>query len=87
MSMVSALAAQMRGLGMVCALLVITVFLSAHLGNDGLAAPDAAGGLAATMGGALAIVSLLALWALFAAWRDAPMPRPPSPGDPRAVVG
>jgi MFS family permease len=78
-AMASALAAQMRGLGMVCALMLITGFMSVHLGADGVAAPHAAQGLAATMWGALGAISLLALWALVTAWRDAPAPPEPSP--------
>jgi MFS family permease len=85
-SMASALAAQMRGLGMVCALLVITGFLSAHLGSDGLAAPNAKAGLSGAMGGALGVISLLSLWALVTAWRDAPAPRPPASGPTRPTV-
>jgi MFS family permease len=74
-AMVSALAAQMRGLGMVCALMLITGFMSAELGAAGVAAPHAVAGLEATMWGALGVISLLALWALVTAWRDAPAPR------------
>ncbi len=74
-AMASALAAQMRGLGMVCALMLITGFMSVNLGPAGLAAPHAVEGLAATMWGALGVISLLALWALITAWRDAPAPR------------
>ena len=74
-AMASALAAQMRGLGMVCALMLITGFLSVNLGRAGVAAPNAVEGLAATMWGALGAISLLALWALITAWRDAPAPR------------
>jgi len=74
-AMVSALAAQMRGLGMVCALMLITGFMSAELGAAGVAAPHAVEGLEATMWGALGVISLLALWALVTAWRDAPAPR------------
>jgi membrane protein implicated in regulation of membrane protease activity len=69
----------MRGLGMVCALMLITGFMSVHLGPAGVAAPHAAAGLAATMWGALGAISLLALWALVTAWRDAPAPPEPSP--------
>jgi MFS family permease len=74
-AMASALAAQMRGLGMVCALMLITAFMSVHLGPAGVAAPHAVAGLEATMRGALGGISLLALWALVTAWRDAPAPR------------
>ena len=68
----------LNDLGMVCALMLITGFMSAHLGSTGVAAPHAAAGLAATMWGALGAISLLALWALVMAWRDAPAPRDPS---------
>jgi MFS family permease len=79
-AMVSALAAQMRSLGMVCALMLISGFMSAELGPAGLAAPYAVAGLEATMWGALGLISLLALWAFVTAWRDAPAPREaPSP--------
>jgi MFS family permease len=77
-AMVSALASQMRSLGMVCALMLITGFMSAKLGPAGVAAPHAVAGLAATMWGSLGVISLLALWALVTAWRDAPVPREPS---------
>jgi MFS family permease len=77
-AMVSALASQMRSLGMVCALTLITGFMSAQLGPAGVAAPHAVAGLKATMWGALGLISLLALWALITAWRDAPAPRGPS---------
>jgi MFS family permease len=74
-AMVSALSALMRGLGMVVAMVVITGFMSVHLGPDGVEAPHAVAGLAATMWGSLGLISLLALWALVTAWRDAPPPR------------
>jgi membrane protein implicated in regulation of membrane protease activity len=69
----------MRGLGMVCALMLITGFMSVHLGSAGVAAPHAGPGLASTMWGALGTISLLALWALVTAWRDAPAPGEPAP--------
>jgi MFS family permease len=77
-AMASSLSALMRGLGMVVALVVITGFMSAKLGPAGVAAPHAVAGLMATMWGALGLISLLALWALLTAWRDAPAPREPS---------
>ena len=78
-AMASALAAQMRSLGMVCALMLITGFMAVQLGRAGVAAPHAVEGLEATMRGALGVISLLALWALVTAWRDAPAPRDPAP--------
>jgi MFS family permease len=78
-SMASALSAQMRSLGMVCALMLITGFMAVKLGPAGVAAPHAVAGLEATMRGSLGVISLLALWALITAWRDAPAPRDPSP--------
>ena len=77
-SMVSALASQMRSLGMVCALMLITAFMSAELGPAGVTSPHAVAGLEATMRGALGVISLMALWALVTAWRDALVPREPS---------
>jgi MFS family permease len=74
-AMASALSALMRGLGMVVAMTFITGFMSVHLGAAGVEAEDAARGLAATMRGALGLISLLAFWALITAWRDAPAPR------------
>jgi MFS family permease len=68
--MASALAAQMRSLGMVSSMMLITVFLSYNLGTDGLIAETAVAGLKATMHGALGLIGLLALLALFLAWRD-----------------
>ncbi len=78
-AMASALSALMRGLGMVVALMLITGFMSVYLGPRGVEAPHAAAGLQATMGGALGLISLLALWALVTAWRDATAPRAASP--------
>jgi MFS family permease len=74
-AMASALAAQMRGLGMVCALMLITAFMTVNLGSAGVAAAHAVAGLEATMRGALGGISLLALWALITAWKDAPASR------------
>jgi len=71
-AMVSALASQMRTLGMVCALMLITAFMAVHLGSEGVASPRALEGLVATMRGSLGLISLLALWATVTAWRDAP---------------
>jgi hypothetical protein len=79
MAMASALSALMRGLGMVVALMLITGFMSAYLGPEGVEAPHATAGLQATMRGALGVISLLALWALFTAWRDAPGSREAPP--------
>ena len=72
-SMASALAAQMRTLGMVSSMTLITVFLAILLGTAGLGDHSLAGFLAA-MRGSLAAISGLALVALVMAWRDAPAP-------------
>jgi MFS family permease len=77
-AMASALASLMRSLGMVCALMLITGFMAANLGPEGVSAPHAVAGLEATMWGALGVISLLSLAALLMAWRDAPGPRDPS---------
>lgn len=78
-SMASALAAQMRSLGMVFSMMLITVFLSFNLGPDGLIAETAVEGLKMTMRGALGLIGLLALLALLMAWRDG---RRPMESDP-----
>jgi MFS family permease len=70
-SMASALAAQMRTLGMVSSMTLITVFLAILLGTAGLGDHSLAGFLAA-MRGSLAAISGLAVVALVMAWRDAP---------------
>ena len=68
--MASALAAQMRTLGMVFSMMLITVFLGTELGSEGLDAPNALGGLLSTMRYALGAISVLSLLALLTAWRD-----------------
>ena len=68
--MASALASQMRSLGMVFSMMLITVFLAYHLGVDGLMGEGAIPGLKATMESALGLVGFLALLALLMAWRD-----------------
>jgi MFS family permease len=85
-AMASALAALMRSLGMVSALMLITGFMSAKLGPAGVSAPHAAAGLEDTMWGALGVISLLSLASLVMAWRDAPAPHEP-PEAPVISVG
>jgi MFS family permease len=76
-SMASALASQMRSLGMVSSMMLITIFLALHLGADGLVGEGAVNGLLASMRGALGLISLLALIAVFTVWRDVrPAPDP-----------
>lgn len=77
--MASALAAQMRSLGMVFSMMMITVFLAINLGAEGLSAGSAVAGLKITMEWSLGFVGLLSLLALLTAWRDG-LPRPGSPG-------
>lgn len=72
--MASALASQMRSLGMVFSMMLITVFLAINLGAEGLASETAATGLVRAMRGALGLIGLLALVALLTAWRDSPKP-------------
>ena len=72
MAMASALASLMRTMGMVCALTLITGFMAVYLGAAGVASPAALSGLVATMRGSLAVISLLSVWAMVTAWRDAP---------------
>ncbi|MBW2455194.1 MAG: MFS transporter [Deltaproteobacteria bacterium] len=67
--MASALAAQMRTLGMVTSMMLITVFLSIHVGEAGLG-PDSVPGLLTAMRWALGCIGVLALWALVTALRD-----------------
>jgi MFS family permease len=69
-SMASALASQMRTLGMVFSMMLITAFLGMELGSEGLDAQNALGGLLSTMRGALGAISILSLLALLTAWRD-----------------
>jgi hypothetical protein len=49
--------------------------MAVYLGPEGVEAPDAEAGLLATMRGSLAVISLLSVWAMVTAWRDAPSPR------------
>ena len=70
-SMASALAAQMRTLGMVSSMTLITVFLAILLGTAGLGDHSLDGFLRA-MRSSLAGISGLAVLALVMAWRDAP---------------
>lgn len=69
-AMTSAMSAQMRSLGMVFSMMLITVFLVYNLGSSGLAAESAVTGLLHTMSSALGLISLLSLLALLTAWRD-----------------
>ncbi len=69
-SMASALAAQMRTLGMVFTMMLITVFLGMELGSEGLNAQNALSGLLSAMRWALGAISILSLLALLTAWRD-----------------
>ena len=73
-SMASALAAQMRTLGMVSSMTLITVFLAVLLGSDGLDG-DSLPAFVRAMRLSLAGISALAVLALGAAWRDAPAGR------------
>jgi MFS family permease len=68
-SVASALAAQMRSLGMVFAMMVITYFLARHVGEAGLG-PDAGAGLRAAMRLSLGVISVLAAWSLTTSLRD-----------------
>jgi MFS family permease len=70
MAMTSAMSAQMRSLGMVFSMMLITVFLVFNLGSRGLTAENAVTGLLLTMSSALGLISILALLALLTAWRD-----------------
>ena len=65
----SALAAQMRTLGMVTSMMLITLFLAIHVGDQGLG-PDSVPGLLTAMQWALGGIGLLAIWALVTALRD-----------------
>ncbi len=69
-AMTSALSAQMRTLGMVFSMMLITVFLVYHLGSAGLTGKMAVPGLLKIMNSALGLISILALLALLTAWRD-----------------
>ncbi len=65
----SAMAAQMRTLGMVTSMMLITLFLSIHVGDAGLG-PDSVPGLLKAMRWALGGIGMLAIWALVTALRD-----------------
>lgn len=69
-AMASALAAQMRTLGMVTSMTLITVFLAVLLGTEGLGR-DSLPGFVRAMRLALLSISVLSLAALVTAWRDA----------------
>lgn len=73
--MASALASQMRTLGMVFSMMLITVFLALNLGQEGLESSHAVPGLLKTMSGALFAIGGLSVLALLVAWRDAPIPK------------
>jgi MFS family permease len=62
-SMASALAAQMRTMGMVAAMMLITFFLARYVGEAGLG-EDTRQGLLTAMRFSLGGIGLLALWAL-----------------------
>jgi MFS family permease len=68
-AMASALASQMRTLGMVSSMMLITVFLSTHVGRAGLG-EETLPGLLEAMRLAIGTISLLGVWALVTAARD-----------------
>ena len=68
-AMASALASLMRTLGMVFAMMLITVFLAVHVGAAGLGA-ETLGGLLTAMRLSFGAISVLAVWALVTAVRD-----------------
>ena len=68
-AMASALASLMRTLGMVFAMMLITVFLAVHVGRAGLGA-ETLGGLLTAMRLSFGAISVLAVWALVTAVRD-----------------
>lgn len=68
-AMASALAAQMRTMGMVMAMMLITFFLARHVGEAGLG-EDTRQGLLTAMRLSLGAISLLALWALLTTLPD-----------------
>ena len=68
-ALASALAAQMRTLGMVASMMLITLFLAVHVGAEGLGA-DSVPGLLKAMRWALGGIGLLAVLALATAVRD-----------------
>jgi MFS family permease len=81
-AMASALAAQMRTLGMVTSMTLITVFLAVLLGTAGLGR-DSLPGFVRAMRLALLAISVLSLAALVTAWRDARSGRGDGPGPSR----
>ena len=73
-AMASALAAQMRTLGMVSSMTLITLFLAVFLGTAALGA-ESLPAFVRAMRLALAAISVLSVVALVTAWRDAPARR------------
>lgn len=68
-AMASALAAQMRTLGMVFSMMAITVFLAVHVGGSGLG-EHTLGGLLTAMRWSFGTITVVAVWALATALRD-----------------
>jgi MFS family permease len=75
-SMAAALAAQMRTLGMVSSMTLITVFLAVSLGTAGLGG-EALPGFLRAMRLSLGVIGVVSLGALVAAWRDVGGATPP----------
>jgi len=68
-AMASALASEMRTLGMVFSMTMITIFLAIHVGGTGLGA-DSLPGLLTAMRLSFGAIGVLAVWALVTALRD-----------------